>query len=214
MNLISISQGTNQDIKSDNIKIIGLKMTSEIKICPQCNRLYQEKQECPKCNIELESLEAYAQKLDKCLEYMRGVHIDYIDPSYAEEHKKEGMNNYFKAYMTLLRVDPLNREKYLYGLVKVYDIFDGGYDYLSKLDHRVVLKILGRLLEYDPDNEDYLYIKLRYLFYEEREYKEALEIANRLLEMDSENEDYIFFKEAALEEIGEEPDEEYFKLMF
>ena len=189
-------------------------MESEIKICPQCNRLYQEKQECPKCNIELESLEAYAQKLDKCLEYMRGVHIDYIDPSYAEEHKKEGINDYYKAYMTLLRVDPLNREKYLYGLVKVYDIFDGGYDYLSKLDHRVVLKILDRLLEYDPDNEDYLYIKLRYLFHEEREYKEALEIANRLLEMDSENEDYISFKEAALEEIGEEPDEKYFKLMF
>ena len=116
--------------------------------------------------------------------------------------------------MTLLRVDPLNREKYLYGLVKVYDIFDGGYDYLSKLDHRVVLKILDRLLEYDPDNEDYLYIKLRYLFHMEMEYKEALKIANRLLEMDSENEDYISFKEAALEEIGEEPDEKYFKLMF
>ena len=69
-------------------------------------------------------------------------------------------------------------------------------------------------MEYDPDNEDYLYIKLRYLFYKEREYKEALKIANRLLEMDSENEDYISFKEAALEEIGEEPDEKYFKLMF
>ena len=149
---------------------------TEIKICPECNRLYQEKQECPKCNIELESLEVYAQKLDKCLEYRRGLHIDYIDPSYAEEHKKEGINN--------------------------------------KLDHRVVLKILDRLLEYDPDNEDYLYIKLRYLFYKEREYKEALKIANRLLEMDSENEDYISFKEAALEEIGEEPDEKYFKLMF
>ena len=189
-------------------------MKSEIKICPQCNRLYQEKQECPKCNIELEKLEGYAQRLDRSLEYMRGVHIDYIDPSYAEEHKKEGINNYFKAYMTLLRVDPLNREKYLYGLVKVYDIFDGGHDYLSKLDHRVVLKILDRLLESNPDNEDYLYIKLRYLFYEEREYKESLKIANRLLEMDSENEDYISFKEAALEEIGEEPDEKYFKLMF
>lgn len=48
----------------------------------------------------------------------------------------------------------------------------------------------------------------------EREYKEALEIANRLLEMDSENEDYISFKEAALEEISEEPDEKYFKLIF
>ena len=104
-------------------------MESEIKICPQCDRLYQEKQECPKCNIELESLEVYAQRLDKSLEYRRGVHIDYIDPSYAEEHKKEGINDYYKAYMTLLRVDPLNREKYLYGLVKVYDIFDGGYDY-------------------------------------------------------------------------------------
>ena len=72
----------------------------------------------------------YAQKLDKHLEYRRGLHIDYIDPSYAEEHKKEGINSYYKAYMTLLRVDPLNREKYLYGLVKVYDIFDGGYNYL------------------------------------------------------------------------------------
>ena len=189
-------------------------MTTEIKICPQCYRLYKENQVCSKCNMELKSLDEFAQTLDKLLEYRRGVHIDYIDPSYAEEHKKEGINNYFKAYMTLLRVDPLNREKYLYGLVKVYDIFDGGYDYLSKLDHRVVLKILDRLLEYDPDNEDYLYIKLRYLFHMEREYKEALEIANRLLEMDSENEDYISFKEAALEEIGEEPDEKYFKLIF
>ena len=66
---------------------------TEIKICPECNRLYQEKQECPKCNIELESLELYAQKLDKCLEYMRGVHIDYIYTSYDKEHKKEGIND-------------------------------------------------------------------------------------------------------------------------
>ena len=124
-------------------------MTTEIKICPQCYRLYKENQVCSKCNMELKSLDEFAQTLDKLLEYRRGVHTDYTDPSYA-------------AYMTLLRVDPLNREKYLYGLVKVYDIFDGGYDYLSKLDHRVVLKILDRLLEYDPDNEDYLYIKLRY----------------------------------------------------
>ena len=189
-------------------------MTTEIKICPQCYRLYKENQVCSKCNMELKSLDEFAQTLDKLLEYRRGVHTDYTDPSYAEEAKKQSINNYFKASMTLLRVDPLNRERYLYGLVKVYDIFDGGYDYLSKLDHRVVLKILDRLLEYDPDNEDYLYIKFRYLFYKEREYKEALKIANRLLEMDSENEDYISFKEAALEEIGEEPDEKYFKLIF
>ena len=189
-------------------------MTTEIKICPQCYRLYKENQVCSKCNMELKSLDEFAQTLDKLLEYRRGVHTDYTDPSYAEEDKKQSINNYFKASMTLLRVDPLNREKYLYGLVKVYDIFDGGYDYLSKLDHRVVLKILDRLLEYDPDNEDYLYIKLRYLFHMEMEYKEALKIANRLLEMDSENEDYISFKEAALEEIGEEPDEKYFKLIF
>lgn len=189
-------------------------MTTEIKICPECYRLYKEKQVCSKCNIELESLEEFAQSLDKSLEYRRGVHTDYTDPSYAEEDKKQSINNYFKAYMTLLRADPLNRERYLYGLVKVYDIFDGRHNYLSKLDHRVVLKILNRLLEYDPDNEDYLYIKLRYLYHKEGDYKEALKIANRLLEMDSENEDYIFFQECALEEIGEKPDEKYFKLLF
>ena len=189
-------------------------MESEIKICPECYRLYKEKHECPKCNIELESLDEFAQSLDKFLEYRRGVHVDYIDPSYAEEDKKQTINIHFKVYRTLLRADPLNRERYLYGLVKVYDIFDGGHNYLSQLDHRTVMKILDRLLEYDPDNEDYLYIKLRYLFHKEREYKEALEIANRLLEMDSENEDYIFFQECALEEMGEKPDEKYFKLLF
>ena len=162
-------------------------MTTEIKICPQCYRLYKENQVCSKCNMELKSLDEFAQTLDKLLEYRRGVHTDYTDPSYAEEAKRQTIDNYFKAYMTLLRADPLNRERYLYGLVKVYDIFDKGHNYLRKLDLEVVFKILDRLLEYDPDNEDYLYIK---------------KIANRLLEMDSENEDYISFKEAALEGIG------------
>ena len=189
-------------------------MESEIKICPECYKLYKEKQSCPKCNMELESLEEFAQSMDRFLEYRRGVHVDYIDPSYAAEEKKQAININFKAYMTLLRADPQNRERYLYGLVKVYDIFDGGHNYLSKLDYRTVLKILDRLLEYDPDNEDYLYIKLRYLYHKERKYEEALEIAGRLLEMDSENEDYIFFHECALESIKDKPDEKYFETIF
>ena len=70
-------------------------MTTEIKICPQCYRLYKENQVCSKCNMELKSLDEFAQTLDKLLEYRRGVHTDYTDPSYAEEDKKQSINNYF-----------------------------------------------------------------------------------------------------------------------
>ena len=61
---------------------------TEIKICPQCYRLYKEKEECSKWNIELKSLEEFAQSLGKCLEYRRGLHIDYIDQSLLKNIRK------------------------------------------------------------------------------------------------------------------------------
>ena len=51
------------------------KIDSDMKICPKCYQLYIEKDECPKCGIELETLDKFANDTDKFLEHRRGLHI-------------------------------------------------------------------------------------------------------------------------------------------
>lgn len=191
--------------KSDHLPLIfevdiWPKIESEMKICPECNRLYIEKDECPDCNLELDSLNRCADSLDKYLEHRRGLHITYIDPSYAEEHKINMIRIYYNAYMKLLKADYQNRERYLYGLVKTYDIIDKGYNYTDELDHIRVLEILDRLLEINPNRQEYLRLKVYYSFHKGR-YEDVLKYVDKILEIDSEDEEYNYYKESSLEEI-------------
>ncbi|MBE6511544.1 MAG: hypothetical protein E7Z75_00125 [Methanobrevibacter olleyae] len=174
-------------------------MTSEMKVCPQCYQLYIEKDECPKCGVELKTLDEFAQELDKQLEHRRGLHTLYVDPSYAETAKKETIMTYYNAYMTLLKADHLNREKYLYGLAKTYDIFDKGHDYTYELDYTTFMNIMDRLLEFNPKRQEYLRLKVYYSYHNYR-YEDVLKYVDRILEEEDDYE-YAFYKEDSLKKI-------------
>ncbi len=99
---------------------------TERKICFRCQQLYPDKDECPKCKERLKSVEEYIELLDKQFEHYRGLHITYTDPSYASDHKAHLIRLYYESYLLLLKEDYQNREKYLYGMAKTYDVFDKG----------------------------------------------------------------------------------------
>lgn len=164
-----------------------LKMTSEMKICPQYYQLYVEKEECLKCRVELDTIEKFAADADRLLEHHRGLHTLYVDPSYAEISKTNYIKDYYKIYMTLLKADYQNREKYLYGLAKTYDIFDQGRDYTHELDRIAVREILSRLLEFNPKKLEYLRLKVIYL-YIWHEYEDSVKYYEKILEMGIEDE--------------------------
>lgn len=59
------------------------KMTTEMKICPQCYQLYVEKEECPECWLELDTIEKFATERQTFGTSLRTPYT-LCRPSYAE----------------------------------------------------------------------------------------------------------------------------------
>ena len=176
-------------------------MNSQIKICSLCFQLDMEKEKCPKCGGDLKSIDEFASYLDNLLEHYRGLHIQYADPSYAEDDKRESIKYYYNAYMALLDIDSENKEQYLYGMVKAYDIFDKGFDYASELDCDCVLEILDTLLELNGENPEYLRLKVIYS-YKRHNYEDVLKYADELLEMGIADDECKAYKKMALDRLN------------